>query len=279
MKTRKIILATLLVIGLCISCDSNDKTTDNTPLTEADLSNETKIDAAIEDVSNIAEDQYAAQQTVTSKSSVVVPRYLPDCAEIKTNTTNDSHIRTIDFGTTGCTLKNGNVIKGKITISFSKSTTDATKTIAYTLENFYHNGNLITGNKSLVISKLNTTKPVVTHTLDMTITFANGNVYTRTGTIMREFSEGYTTPGNWEDNVLSITGNTSTTLPTGAKITKTITAALIVKASCKIVFPVKGTMTIVKNGSEGVVDFGDGSCDKLATFTFKGIPIPFELKN
>jgi hypothetical protein len=112
----------------------------------------------------------------------------------------------------------------------------------------------------------------------MTITFVNGKTYSRAGTIIREFLEGANTPNNWEDNVLSITGNTTTTLPTGAKVTNTVTAALIIKASCKIVFPVKGTITIVKNGSEGVIDFGDGTCDKLATFTFKGTTIPFTLK-
>ncbi|WP_366186776.1 hypothetical protein [Flavobacterium ovatum] len=278
MKTKKIILATFLVLGLCISCNSNDKTTDNTTLSQEDLTNESKIDAAIEDVSNLVENQYAAHQTTTTKPSSISPQYLPDCASVSTSTTTDSYIRVIDFGTSNCTLKNGNVVKGKITVSFSKSTAEASKTLSYAFENFYHNGNLIIGNKNLVLTKLNTAQPVSTHNVDMIITFANGQKYSRTGTIAREFTEGYTTPFDWEDNVLSITGKTTTTLPTGAEITNTVTTALIVKAICKIVFPVKGSVTIVKNGNEGVIDFGDGTCDKFATFTIKGITIPFTLQ-
>ena len=282
MKTKNIIFGTLLAIGLCMGCDSKDKLTDTTTLSQEDLTNESNIDAAIEDVSNLVEDQYNTISVTTAKSANVTPKYLPDCATVTTTVNSTSWIRVIDFGSTGCTLKNGNIIKGKITVSFSKSTTETTKTLSYTFENFYHNGNMLVGNKSIEVTKkatttLNVEHPVLTHNIDMTVTFADGKSYTRTGTIIREFIKGYDTI-DWEDNELSISGNTTTTLPTGGKINNTITSNLIIKASCKMVYPVKGSITIVKNGNTGVIDFGEGICDKLATVTVKGITVIITLK-
>ena len=63
-----------------------------------------KIDASIEDVTNIAEDQFNAQQNITSKPSGPVKNFLPSCATITTVLTNNTWTRTVDFGAEGCTL-------------------------------------------------------------------------------------------------------------------------------------------------------------------------------
>lgn len=282
MKTKNLILGALLSIGLFISCDIKDKIEDNIPLSSDDVNTETKIDAAIEDVAFIAEDQYTTQQAITTKPSVVTPGNLPSCATVTTVVTNDSYTRTVDFGITGCTLANGNTIKGKIIISFSKDLTALTKTLSYTLENFYHNGRLIQGNRTLELTKktttyLNEVHPVSTLNIDMTITFENGKIYTRKGTRVRELIEGYNTPQLLTDNVLIITGNHTTNYPNGTTITSTIDSPLRFIGTCNVFFPVSGKITIVKNSSTGVVDFGDGTCDNKATFTIRGITIEYTL--
>ncbi|WP_418263974.1 hypothetical protein [Flavobacterium faecale] len=281
MKTRKLILASSLALGLCISCDSNDKAVDNSPLTIEDAQTESKIDAAIEDVSNIVEDQYATQQASTAKPSVANPRNLPECAVVSFELINNTYTRTVDFGTTGCTLANGNTIKGKIIISFSKDLSAPSKTLSYTLENFYHNGRLIQGNRTIELTKkatthLNEVHPVSTLNIDMTVTFENGKIYTRKGTRTREIIEGYNTP-QLTDNVLIVTGNHTTSYPNGTTITSTIDPRLRFLGNCVYHFPVSGKITIVKNNNQGVIDFGDGTCDNKATITIQGITVEYTL--
>jgi len=90
----------------------------------------------VDDVSIIAEDQFDFQKSLVTKTSTGMKSMLPPCATVTFVLTNDTWIRTIDFGTQGCALPNGNILKGKIIISFSKNFTTPTRTISYTLEGF-----------------------------------------------------------------------------------------------------------------------------------------------
>ena len=105
----------------------------------------------------------------------------------------------------------------------------------------------------------------------MQSTFDDGKVYSRTGTTVKETIEGNETPLNWEDNVFLVTGNSATSLANGDTVTTVITTPLRYITSCKLPFPVSGIVSITKNTSEGILDFGDGNCDNLATITIDGV--------
>ena len=279
MKTKFLLFAALFSITFFIGCSTNESvdlpSTSNTIQTDDVIAN-SEIDASLDDVTIIAEDQFSVQQSLTARTSGPVMSMMPLCATITTVLTNDIFTKTIDFGTVGCTLPNGNVIKGKIIISFSKNFQTPSRTISYTLEGFYHNGRLIEGNKTIThelkgTALLAALHPVTTHSIDMKITFADGKVYSRIGTRVREMTVGFDTMGNWEDNVLLVWGYNITTFPNGEKYTFTITTPLRIAMSCKMPFPVKGIITIVKNDAQAVLDYGNGDCDKLATVTINGI--------
>ncbi len=279
MKTKKLLFVALLSISFFIGCTSNEKVdaTSETITTDDAIAN-SEIDASVDDVSIIAEDQFSVQQSLTTKTSEAVKSILPACATITTVLTNDTFTKTIDFGTQGCTLHNGNVVKGKIIISFTKNFLALSKTISYTLEGFYHNGKLIEGSKTIIreiktSDLLDTLHPVTTHSIDVKITFPDGKVYTRIGTRVKEMTEGITTIGNWEDNIFKVWGYTITTFPNGTKYTCTIqkTQPLLFKMSCKIPFPVKGVVEIMKNDGIATLDYGNGDCDKLANITINGV--------
>ncbi|WP_431244123.1 hypothetical protein ACQ9BO_06970 [Flavobacterium sp. P21] len=119
-------------------------------ITKDEIIKNSKIDASIDDVTNIAEDQFSAQQNVTAKPSGMVKNFLPSCATITTVLTNNTWTRTVDFGVEGCTLENGNTVKGKMVISFSNDFASSTQTISYTFDGFYHNGKKLQGSKSIV---------------------------------------------------------------------------------------------------------------------------------
>lgn len=279
MKTKILLFVTLFSITLFIGCSTNESvdlpSTSNTILTEDVIVN-SEIDASLDDVTIIAEDQFSVQQSLTSKTSSPVISMLPTCATITTVLANDTFTKTIDFGTVGCALPNGNIVKGKIIISFSKNFLTPSKTISYNLQGFYHNGKLIEGNKTIT-HEIKSTKlltelhPVTTHSIDMKITFADGKLYSRIGTRVREMIEGFDTFGNWEDNVFVLWGYNITTFPNGEKYTFTITTPLRIAMSCKMPFPVKGVITIVKNDAEATLDYGNGNCDNLATITINGV--------
>ena len=277
MKTKIVSGIAIVMLSFFISCDSSNDGNDNNPtLTAKDIAVNSKIDVAIDDVVYIVEDQYTAQQSISNRSSTASKSILPTCATFTTVLVDGTWTRTIDFGSAGCTLPNGNVLKGKIIISFSNDFTSKSRTLSYRFVDFYHNGKLLQGNKSITYESkstelLATEHPVMTFTVDMKITFDDGKVYSRTGTTVKETIEGSETPLNWEDNVFLVTGNSATSLLNGDTITTVITTPLRYITSCKLPFPVSGIVSITKNTSEGTLDFGDGKCDNLATVTIDGV--------
>ncbi|KAF2510062.1 hypothetical protein EYY60_11140 [Flavobacterium zhairuonense] len=285
MKTKILCIGTLVALSFFVSCNSDEKTNDGSSaaITKDEIIKNSKIDASIDDVTNIAEDQFSAQQNVTAKPSGMVKNFLPSCATITTVLTNNTWTRTVDFGVEGCTLENGNTVKGKMVISFSNDFASSTQTISYTFDGFYHNGKKLQGSKSIVrtvktTDLLATAHPVFTAAIDMTITFDDGGVYTRKGTLVKEQVEGFDTWFNWDDNAYLVTGSGTTTFPNGDTFSAEITTPLQFKASCKTSLPVKGVLSITKNGATAVIDYGDGTCNTLATITKDGVTEEVDLK-
>lgn len=283
MKTKILLVAVFFTTLTFFSCSSNETTAESTAVTSDDVALTAKIDTSLEDIDAITEDQFSAQQSISGKIDSPRKSILPSCATITTVLTNNIWTRTIDFGTEGCTLANGNTIKGKIIISFTNDFSTSTHAITFTFEGFYHNGKLIQGNKTTTYSKkttdlLNEIHPVLSHSIDMSVTFDDGKNYTITGTRTREMVEGYSTALEWEDNVFLVTGNSSITKKDGTVITSEITNPLRFVMSCRSPFPVSGTKTITKNDSTATLDFGDGECDLLASLTIDGVTTEITLR-
>jgi len=282
MRTKILLLGAFIGLSL-FSCSSDESTADSTAVNTNDVALTAKIDSSLEDIDAITEDQFSAQLSLTGRIDGDRKSILPSCATITTVLTNNVWTRTIDFGTEGCTLANGNIIKGKIIISFTNDFNTSTHSISYTFEGFYHNGKLIEGNKSISYTKKTTTllqeiHPVLSHSIDMTITFDDGKKYEISGNRTREMVEGYNTPLEWEDNVFLVTGNANITKKDGTVITCEITNPLRFEMSCHSPFPVSGTKVITKNDSTATLDFGTGDCDALASLTIDGVTTEITLR-
>lgn len=273
MKTKKILLGMMIALFAFSSCN-NDSEGNASELTAEESDINAKIDMITDDVSKIVEDQLTLQANVSGKMALP-PRFLPDCATVTNTIVGTTWTRTVDFGTTGCELRNGTMLKGKIIVSGSIDLNQASLTINYSFADFYHNAKRIDGNKTIVITRQTTPAnqtlhPVSTMNIDMTVTFPNGNIYTRTGTRVREMIEGFDTPSIWLDNVFLITGNWTTTLPNGSNQTSTITTPLKIRMNCNYI--VSGVLEIVRNNTTAVLDYGiDNGCDNLATATINGV--------
>lgn len=276
----------ILGLGLALtvlSCNNDDE---NSTITAEEVSINEKMDRATDDVSDLVEEQEASTyaNSVSGRNQEMPVSVFTSCATITrvpafgtAVTPGTTVTKTIDFGTEGCQLNNGNIVKGKIIISFVFQPTATSHTITYTFDNFYHNNIKIVGTKTFtrtmtVETPNSPSHPIVTMNMDLTATFPSGNSYTRVGQRVREIIEGY---GDliFLNNVYKITGSWTTTYPNDSIKNSTITTPLIAKMSCltpqKPVL-VSGVITFVRNNTTATLDYGDGACDNLAVFTLNG---------
>jgi hypothetical protein len=287
----------IVVLVAFTACEKDTETTPET-LTSDDALVNAKIDMASDDISNIVDQLFddVNGSTISYRGINNDNSVFSNCATITrvpafgTVITPGTQVtKTIDFGTTGCTLNNGNIVKGKIIISFVFQPTAVSHTVTYTFDNFYHNNIKFVGTKTFTRSLTAATAtsaphPIVVMLLDMTITMPNGDVYTRVGTRTRDLVEGFNTPMVFADNIYKITGNWATTHPNGTIQTATITTPLRAKMSCLAVpnpkpILVFGVITFVKNGVTATLDYGNGDCDNTAVFTINGTSYTITIGN
>ena len=277
MKTKILILSALLSV-VFYSC-TKDSETENKVITAQDAKVNAQMDAAGNDISAIVEEQLTTQDGITLKG-VQQTTFTPTCANVTrvpdygtTITPGTTITKTITFNPNGCTLPNGNVLKGKIIISSIYQPSATSHTINYQFDNFYHNNIKIVGNKTFTISWGTSTANPETHAIvvmnmDFTATFPSGNVYHRTGSRTTEIIAGQST-ADYSDNVYSVTGQWTTNSTTsGWNLVSTINSPLIVKLNCQNI--VKGIITFQGYGTS-TLDFGNGDCDNTAIFTHNGV--------
>ncbi len=270
MKTP-ILACAMALLFLAVGCNKDDNTA-TTPLTAAEIKANADMDNISDDVSAIAESESDATSTAGRGGQ---PSFLSGCAEVTTTISGNTWTRTIDFGTTNCTLYNGNSVRGKIIIVFSDDFDAATRTISYSFEDFYHNDRHVEGNRTVVRTMVNG-HPRAVIDLNLTVTTPQGAVYQRTGQRVRDFVSGF---GNLilSDNQFSITGSWVTTFPSGTIQTANIAAPLIVHWDCPHIM--SGSISFTRNNSSAtaVLDYGNGACDDMATLTINGNIYPIDL--
>lgn len=271
MKAKNVVFGMLLSL-LIISCNKDDNQTASS-MNAQEVAENAKIDDVSDDVLQIVESQ--SSETAAGRSAGGTQSFLSDCTTVNTVQSGNTWTRTIDFGSTNCVLFNGNRVRGKIIITFTNDFDAANRTISYAFDNFYHNDRHVEGNRTVVKVILPNNHPQATIALDMTVTTPTGSVYHRTGQRVREFTAGYETPYILLDNEFSITGNWTTTLPSGNIHTANIDTPVVVKWNCPHI--VSGTITFVRTNGTGILDYGNGACDDQATVTINGVVYPITL--
>lgn len=282
MKT-KILAYGLAVILSIVGCSKDDKETN--PVFSADEAQvNSKIDLAVDDVADIVENQFnETQNSPTGRSSETSSSNLPACANVvripafgTPLTPGTAVTKTITFGneTTGCTLANGNVVRGVIVITFTYQPNATTHLINYEFVDFFHNQIKLNGNRTFTRTiDAQTQVPTVVMNMNMTATFPDGRIFTRVGNRTRTITSGFETPNLLNDNIYQVIGNWTTTFPNATIQTSTITEPLLVKMSCiaqNKPLLVQGVITFFRNGNTATLDYGNGECDNLAVFTING---------
>ena len=175
---------------------------------------------------------------------------------------------TIDYGD-GIELINGRIITGRIIIKVSDRplTDGSTREVSY--EDFYVDSVHIEGSATLTFVGTDSTQRVFSNVSDLTLTFTDGTVLYRSGERRRTLLEGFETPFYHGDDVILIEGFVDYETSSGKSFSKTITRPLTKTGACR--FITEGTVSFTLNGEDfAELDYGDGTCDDVATITKDG---------
>jgi len=262
-KTR--MLTFLTVFFLFTSCSEDENNTEletNEDLTAMQTKQAADTDEVSTGAFNIIETAYVEIEEQGGRMTSL----FPDCVTITITSENGFTFITLDFGL-GCELNNGNIVSGKIHISYGPIQ-NGTRTINYSFEDFIFNDKGIEGGGTIFREHSNAIgNPQSTFHKNIVVTFPEGLVATVDGTRVREWVEGVGS-GTWMDNVYLVTGNWTIEFSTGHSRSALVTEALRREATCH--YFVSGLLEITRNETTGVLNYGDGTCDNIAILTVNG---------
>ena len=182
----------------------------------------------------------------------------------------------IDFGS-GCTSPNGITRKGKINIVLSDSVRKTGSTAVLTFGGYFVTGFKKEGTITWTNTSTATTKGWQRKVENGKITNPNGRFWLHSGVKNVVQVEGWSTPINLLDDVFSITGNHTITNAAGVSRTSAIIEPLQKKTICDNIS--KGSIKLEGPKHYALIDFGDGTCDKIATISIDGgTPTTFMLR-
>jgi len=193
--------------------------------------------------------------------------HLSDCATITVSDTTFPKEITIDYGT-GCADKHDHIIKGKIIINISDSLTKvgATKTIVS--QDLYIDSVKIDLNTSFVnLGKNASGNWVLGKTGSQVVTLEDGTVISQTGEDTITWKQGFGTIDK-SDDIFYKTGSGTINIDDSLVFSRKIITPLLIDRSCE--FILSGVVELYKDGKTVSVDYGDGTCDSVATVTTDG---------
>lgn len=173
----------------------------------------------------------------------------------------------IDFGTS-CTY-NGNTRSGKINIVISDSVRKPNSTAVMTFDNYYINLYKVEGTYTWLNTSTVGTRSWSRKTENGKITAPDARYWLHSGLRYIVQTAGVSTPSILDD-IFSVTGDHSVSNSSGATRVITVLEALQKKNACANID--KGKLKVQGPNHYALIDFGDGTCDNLATISIDGRP-------
>ena len=261
---------------LFFSCNKDDDSNNNNntvSFSAEETAYVAQADNIVEGSINIAESGYVQIEEPGRMPNSI----FPECTSITITANGNGGSILLDFGTPTepCTLYNGAIVSGRISLDYGP-VVDGTRIINYLYLDFEYNGNAVSGGGNINRTIENQDgHPESTVSEDIDIAFAGTTVTAnRTGLRIAEWVEGVGS-GTWTDNVYHITGNWQTTLSNGFERNGEVIETLVRKLGC--LYLVSGQLQVQQEGLTGILDFGDGTCDAIATIIFNGLEFPVVL--
>lgn len=281
MKTKQL-LTVLTAAIFAVAISSCKKTSNGASAEEIETTFELSGDQAVADNLTQDDNDVVVEATTnadlagTSPASpsgpggpVVTGNFLGSCAVVTITGSFPAKNIKIDFGT-GCTSPWGVVRKGIINIVLTDSLRKTGATATVTFDNYYVNGfkkegTIIWTNTTVAGSGTPSFRRQVQNGK---ITSPAGVYWLHTADINITQTAGASTPNNLTDDIFSITGTRTVTNPAGKTRTSTTQTALQKKAACANVD--QGVVRVDAPNHYALIDFGNGTCDNLATISIDG---------
>ncbi|MEA1876372.1 MAG: hypothetical protein U9N86_05875 [Bacteroidota bacterium] len=269
MKSKITILLSLMIVGLMFSCDNL-----NQNIESGDIDLVTIVDDEIVSLkSGEIGDEDVMPVTFGCNSSnfrfrMMNHRFDSDCLTVSSSGDDYPKEIIIDYGD-GCEGRHGLVRTGKIIITMSDDILNegAIHEVKYE--------DVTMGDRQIEMSKIKTNTGqnadgnwVIESSVEQTITYEDGSTSARNSTAASEWLSGFGTEDR-EDDMFMRTGSGTVVTSEGAEYTRDITTALLFDRSC--LYIKSGVIELNKDGSEVIIDFGDGECDQWATVTTDGV--------
>ncbi len=264
MKMPLLLIATISLAIVFNSCKKSD-TKDELETTFELSGNQAISDNLAEDANDvfmeIAQDNNVAGNFAPAPVTNIIP-----CATV-TITPASGFPKTIviDFGTS-CTHR-GITRSGKINIVLSDSVRRTGSTAVMTFTNYYVNGYKVEGQYTWTNTSTPTVRSWRRDTENGKITAPDARYWLHHGTRNVVQTAGVGTPSIIDD-VFSITGTHSVTNSSNQTRTCTVLEALQKKNNCANID--QGKLKVQGLNHYATIDFGDGTCDNLATISIDG---------
>ncbi len=253
--------ASMLFVSACSRTASNSLTDEDDNGGYA--SDASRIEWVNNDVISIAD---AAGSVYNGAYLRTTQNTLGTCATVGTDTTHTPHTLTIRFGPTDCVCLDGRKRRGTIVVSYNGRYPDTAQTHTITFDNYYINGNRLTG--SIKTVKVDTTVlgnwyylVVVNDSLNLSPDPLKSKYTVWRGNLVRRWVEGKTNPNTTrQDDVFSVSGTATLTRPNGHVFTCAISSPLQFATNCDYceagVIDVSGYTP-----PKRVLNYGFGNCD------------------
>lgn len=268
----KTLLFSIFSLILLFSFSSCKKTSENsTAEIEAtfDLSGKQAISENLtDDANNILTETTATAGLDGSKVPVTTPEN-NICATVTISPGSFPKTITLDFGPTGCTNPNSNITRrGIIHIFLSDSFRIPGSTAVMTFENYYVNGYKKEGTITWTNTSTTGTRSWSRQVVNGKITAPDGTYWLHSGIKNITQLEGLSTPLNLMDDAFSITGTGTVTNAAGISRQSTIINPLHKAVSCD--HADQGSIQFAGPSHTATLDFGNGTCDNIATISIDG---------
>ncbi|HQW84437.1 MAG TPA: hypothetical protein PK987_08255 [Ferruginibacter sp.] len=273
----KPLLAAIGVVTFALCLNSCKKVNADDEKQDYETTFELSGDQAISD--NFTEDanqlflQVAAENNVAgngfTSGPVVTNNFIPCATVTITPLIGFPKTIVIDFGP-ACTGPFGIVRSGKINIVISDSVRNPNSTAIMTFDNYFVSGYKIEGTYTWTNTSTATTRSWERKTENGKVTAPTGKYWLHQGIRNVIQTDGVSTPLDLTDDAFSITGNHRVTNEAGAYRDITVLEALQKKNSCHNIS--KGKLKVQGPNHFAVINYGDGTCDNLATISIDGRP-------
>ncbi|NHF59578.1 hypothetical protein FK220_009520 [Flavobacteriaceae bacterium TP-CH-4] len=263
-KNNMYLIGLLCATGLCIlGCEDDDGSVASSEVVAAEAVSDQQyieIQNATEAITGVSGDAFLTDTGADKRASTYK---ITDCVERSSEEVNGRVTITLDYGE-GCELGNGDTVSGVIAITYDQNDSANGAVILTTLENYRYNDISVTGNaSSIYMANEENGGFIFSSETDLSFEWPDG--LTAISYSLSETETVFAISDEAFDLYTLVSGNGNTEFSNGDSYGYEITVPLRSEIGCAYI--VSGVMVSSENNSTLTRDYGDGSCDDIATET------------